>query len=106
MPDRATIHRLARALPETQMTPLVVAYLQDLCPLEFRSKVVIRVKSKLGKTGFDISLKIDLEMLTGRQRALIREFMRIVAMEPQAVSFLEALLKFLDQDESSKGTST
>jgi len=45
-------------------------------------------------------------MLTGRQRALIREFMRIVAMEPQAVSFLEALLKLLDQDESSKSTST
>jgi hypothetical protein len=106
MPDRATVHRLARALPETQMTPLVVAYLQDLCPLEFRSKVVIRAKSKLCKSGFDRSLKIDLEMLTERQRSLIREFMRIVVTEPHTVSFLEALLKFRDQDESPKDTST
>lgn len=88
------------------MTPLVVAYLQDLCPLEFRSKVVIRAKPKLGKSGFDRSLKIDLEMLTERQRSLIREFMRIVVTEPHTVSFLEALLKFRDQDESPKDTST
>jgi transcriptional regulator with XRE-family HTH domain len=106
MPDRATVHRLAKALSETQAIPLVVAYLQDHCPLQLRSKVVIQARPQLGKSRSGDSLKIDLARFTTRQRSLIREFMDIVVADPGATSFLEALLKFRDQDESSKHNST
>jgi len=105
MPDRATVHRLARALSETQAIPLVVAYLQDLCPLELRPKVAIQAKPQSGKSKSDSGLKIDLARFTTRQRSLIREFMDIVMTDPQATSFLEALLKFRDHAESPKRNS-
>jgi transcriptional regulator with XRE-family HTH domain len=102
MPDRATVHRLARALSETQAIPLVVAYLQDLCPLELRPKVVIQTKPHLGKSKSEEGLIIDLARFTTRQRSLIREFMDIVMTDPGATSFLEALLKFRDRAEFPK----
>lgn len=102
MPDRATVDRLAKALSETQAIPLVVAYLRDHCPLELRPKVVIQAKPQLDKSRPGDSLKIDLARFPTRQRSLIREFVDIVIADPRATSFLEALLKFRDQDESSK----
>lgn len=105
MPDRATVHRLARALSETQAIPLVVAYLQDHCPSELRPKVAIQAKPQLGKSKSEDGLKIDLARFTTRQRALIRELIDIVMTDPRAISFFEALLKFRDQAGSPKQNS-
>lgn len=60
MPDRATMHRFAKTLTETQAIPLVVAYLQDHCPLQLRPQVVIRAKPQSGKLPANENLKIDL----------------------------------------------
>ena len=105
MPDRATVHRLARALSETQAIPLVVAYLQDLCPLELRPKVAIQANPQLGKSKSEGGLTIDLARFTTRQRSLIRELIDIVMTDPRAISFFEALLKFRDQAGSPKQNS-
>ena len=105
MPEYLGLYRLARALSETQAIPLVVAYLQDLCPLELRPKVAIQAKPQLGKSKSEGGLTIDLARFNTRQRSLIREFMDIVMTDPQATSFLEALLKFRDHAESPKRNS-
>lgn len=105
MPDRATVHRLARALSEAQAIPLVVAYLQDLCPLELRLKVAIQAKPHLGMPKSEGGLVIDLARFTTRQRSMIHEFMDIVMTDPGATSFLEALLKFRDRAELPKRNS-
>ena len=101
MPDRATVDRFEKTLSQTQAIPLVVAYLQDHCPLPLRPQVVIRAKPQSGKLPANENLKIDLARFPTHQRALIRGIVDVVVTDPQATQFLESLLKFCNQEDSS-----
>ena len=101
MPDRATVDRFEKTLTETQAIPLVVAYLQDHCPLQLRPQVVIRAKPQSGKLPANENLKIDLARFSTHQRSLIRGIVDVVVTDPQATQFLESLLKFCNQEDSS-----
>ena len=101
MPDRATVDRFEKTLTETQAIPLVVACLQDHCPLQLRPQVVIRPKPQSGKLPANENLKIDLARFPTHQRALIRGIVDVVVTDPQATQFLESLLKFCNQEDST-----
>ena len=96
MPDRATVDRFEKTLSQTQAIPLVVAYLQDHCPLPLRPQVVIRAKPQSGKVKASENLKIDLARFPTQQRALIQGFVNIVTTDARAAELMGSLIKFCD----------
>jgi len=102
LPDRATVQKFTQALSDTQSIPLVVAYLQDHCPVPLRSKVSIRARMAVPKTRPGEGLKLDLARFPPPQRTLIRQFVDIVVADPRATAFLSAALKFIGPQDSSK----
>ena len=90
LPDRATVDRLAKMLSQTQAIPLMVAYLQDHCPLP------LRAKPHSGKVKASENLKIDLARFPTQQRALIQGFVNIVTTDARAAKLMGCLIKFCD----------
>ncbi len=97
LPDRATIQRLSHALTEFQLIPLVVAYLQDHCPMSIRSKLLIHPAAPIDALASVENLRIDIGSLSLRQREIIRELLAMITTDPGATAFLEAVLKFSDR---------
>ena len=97
LPDRATIHRLSQALTEFQVIPLVVAYLQDHCPISIRNKLSIHPAAPMAASGSVEKLQIDIGAFSVRQRGIIRELLAMITADPEATAFLAAVLKFSDR---------
>lgn len=95
LPDRATIGRVTRALPESQSIPLVVAYLLDHCPVSLRTRVRVQAGARGAQQRATEGLRIDLGRLTTRQRDLIRQLADLVVADPGASDLLSAFLKFV-----------
>lgn len=95
LPDRVTVQRLTQALSETQSIPLVVAYLQDHCPVSLRPKVAISSRAPLAQQLAVDALQLDLSQYSVRQRSLIRQLTMWVASDPNAMVFLASVLKFM-----------
>jgi hypothetical protein len=105
MPDRATVDRFEKTLSQTQAIPLVVAYLQDHCPLPLRPQVVIRAKPPSGKAQARENMKIDLARFPTHQSALIQGIVNIVTTDARAAEFFDSLIKFCDTNRLSKPNS-
>lgn len=99
LPDRTTVRRLAHSLSETQAIPLVVAYLQDLCPATLRTQVAVQALSQTGRSRSAESLQVDLSRFSVRQRTLIRELLELLATDPRSAGFLAAVLGFVRRPE-------
>lgn len=97
LPDRATIHRLTQALTEFQLIPLVVAYLQDHCPMSIRNKLSIHPAAPMEALASVENLQIDIGALSVRQRRIVRELLAMITADPEATAFLAAVLKFSDR---------
>ena len=93
IPGRSTVDRLAKMLSETQAIPLVVAYLQDNCPLHLRPQVVIRAKPQSGKVQVKENLKIDLARFPTHQRVVIQGFINIVTTDSRIAELVSVLIK-------------
>ncbi len=102
IPGRSTVDRLAKMLSETQAIPLVVAYLQDNCPLHLRPQVVIRAKPQSGKVPVKENLKIDLARFPTHQRAVIQGFVDIVTTDAKAAELTDILVNFYKRNGLSK----
>ena len=96
MPDRATVDRFEKTLSQTQAIPLVVAYLQDHCPLPLRPQVVIRAKLPSGKAQARENMKIDLARFPTHQSALIQGIVNIVTTDARAAKLMGSLIKLCD----------
>ena len=105
MPDRATVDRFEKTLSQTQAIPLVVAYLQDHCPLPLRPQVVIRAKLPSGKAQARENMKIDLARFPTHQSALIQGIVNIVTTDARAAELIDSLIKFCDPNGLSKPNS-
>ena len=101
LPDRATIHRLTQALTEFQVIPLVVAYLQDHCPMSIRDKVSIHSVAPIEASASVENLRIDIGSLSLLQRGIVRELLAMITADPEATAFLAAVLKFSDRGSDS-----
>ncbi len=99
LPDRATVQRLTQALSETQSIPLVVAYLQDHCPVSLRPKVGISPRVPSVQQRAAEALQLDLSQYSVRQRSLIRQLAMWVASDPNAMVFLTSVLKFMGRTQ-------
>lgn len=95
LPDRVTVQRLTQALSETQSIPLVVAYLQDHCPVSLRPKVAISSRVPLAQQLAVDALQLDLAQYSVRQRWLIQQLTLLVASDPHSMAFLASVLKFI-----------
>ena len=93
IPSSSTINRLAETLSATQALPLVVAYLQDHCPLHLRSQVEIRAKPQSGKVQVKENLKIDLARFPTHQRVVIQGFIDIVTTDSRIAELVSVLIK-------------
>jgi len=94
IPSSSTINELAKTLSATQAVPLVVAYLQDHCPLHLRSQIQIQAKPQSGKVQVKENLKIDLARFPMHQRTVIQRFINIVTTDSRTTELMDVLIKY------------
>lgn len=94
VPDSETLLRLTAVLSPSGATSLVVAFLRDQCPREYRGTIAIKAGKQHASNDSMKENLLDLSSHTERSKELLRKLSEEMTKDPLLIDLLAAMIRF------------